>query len=154
MKRSAGILVYKIVDNKIKIFLAHMGGPYWEGINEGAWSIPKGEYVKGEKAIECAKREFEEETGLKITTDISFLMSKKVSNHKLVTIFVAQQDLSPEKFKSMKFSMEYPKGSGKYKQFNEMDNAKWIDFDEAIRLILPNQLDFLLRLKTNIKRAG
>ena len=44
MKRSAGILPYKIIDKDIYIYLEHPGGPYWDGINE--WSICKGEYKK------------------------------------------------------------------------------------------------------------
>ena len=41
MKRSAGILVYKKNKDTNYVFLAHMGGPYWQGIDIGAWSIPK-----------------------------------------------------------------------------------------------------------------
>lgn len=31
MKRSAGILPYKIEDGKVKVYLEHPGGPYWAG---------------------------------------------------------------------------------------------------------------------------
>lgn len=61
MKHSAGVLVYKIENDQVKILLCHMGGPYWKNIDEGGWSIPKGEFKK-EKAIDAATREFQEET--------------------------------------------------------------------------------------------
>ena len=41
IKRSAGILCYKFEDNNVKVLLCHFGGPYWENIDKGAWSIPK-----------------------------------------------------------------------------------------------------------------
>ena len=69
MKRSAGILVYKKENEKIKILLCHPGGPYWENTNLHSWGIPKGELDKGENQINAAKREFKEETNLSI--DIS-----------------------------------------------------------------------------------
>lgn len=153
MKRSAGILVYKLTDNKLKVFLAHMGGPFWENTNEGSWSIPKGEYQKGENARECAVREFEEETGLKIDNSIFFLGSVKVSNNKLVTIFYVEQELDNSQFKSNTFTMEYPKGSGVIQEFTEMDKAEWFDIFEAKKLILPNQIIFLNKLEEHIKRV-
>ncbi len=151
MKRSAGILVYKKDKDLYQVFLAHMGGPYWQNINIGAWSIPKGEYKKGEKAIECAKREFEEETGLQITSDLQFLGSKKVSHKKLVTIFTCSQELDNSKFKSNFFEKEFPPGSHNIQKFPEMDKAEWIPLEEAKKIILPNQLPFLLKLERQKK---
>ena len=77
MKRSAGVLVYKREDNDIKILLCHFGGPYWEGIDIGAWSLSKGEVGEGEDVIFTAKREFREETNLDINTPVFYLGSKK-----------------------------------------------------------------------------
>ena len=66
LKRSAGILVYRKVNDSIQVLLCHFGGPYWEEINEGAWAIPKGELSKGGNIVEAEKREFKEETNLDI----------------------------------------------------------------------------------------
>ena len=41
MKRSAGILPFKIVDNKLFVYLEHPGGPYWQ--DKDLWSVCKGE---------------------------------------------------------------------------------------------------------------
>lgn len=152
MKRSAGILVYRKQKDKIQLFLTRMAGPYWEGINEGAWSIPKGERTKKEKTIDCAKREFNEETGLKVDNELHFLGSKKVSHQKLVTIFITEQDLNEKNFHSNFFTMEYPLGSGVYQEFPEMDQGKWMDIEEAKKLIIKNQLWFIRKLEKKIKK--
>ena len=89
MKKSAGILMYKRENDKIKVLLCHPGGPYWEGTNLHCWGIPKGELDGDERVIDTAIREFKEETNLKVTKDgINFLASKKVSNNKLVILFL------------------------------------------------------------------
>ena len=51
-KLSAGLPLYRRVnqDDKVvlEVLLAHMGGPFWAHKDDGAWSIPKGEYESGE----------------------------------------------------------------------------------------------------------
>src|SRR6476659_7076550 len=63
MKRSAGILLYRGEGDELRLLLVHPGGPFWAKKDQGAWSIPKGEYEKGEDALAVARREFEEELG-------------------------------------------------------------------------------------------
>ena len=62
---SAGLLMFRGRDYDLQVFLVHPGGPFWKKKDVGAWSIPKGEYEEGEDPLEAAKREFEEETGIK-----------------------------------------------------------------------------------------
>ncbi len=154
MKRSAGILIYRKKEQKYQIFLAHMGGPFWQNINVGAWSIPKGEINQDEKIIDCARREFQEETGISIQPPITYLASKKVSNHKLVIIFTKEQDVDNSNFQSNFFSREFPKGSGIIRQFPEMDKAEWFDIDEAKKIINPKQLFFINRLERYLKKTN
>ena len=52
-KRSAGILLYR-QGPRLEVFLVHPGGPFWAGKDDGAWSIPKGEFDEGEEPL--AKR--------------------------------------------------------------------------------------------------
>ena len=87
LKKSAGILVYKLENNTPKVLLCHFGGPFWEGIDKGGWSIPKGELSEDEDILSAAKREFKEETNLSINEDLKYLGSKKVSHRKLAIIF-------------------------------------------------------------------
>lgn len=152
MKHSAGILVYKMDNGVPKVLLCHMGGPYWQHIDQGAWSIPKGEF-KNEKAIDAAIREFQEETGFDVDRHIlKFLGSKKQSNNKLITIFCVTQDFDTTKAKSNTFTKEWPKGSGNIQEFPEMDRAEWLDIEEAKYKILKGQVYFLEKLEKQLNR--
>ena len=62
-KLSAGLLVYRRADDGIEVLLVHPGGPFWAKKDDGAWSLPKGEYEPGEDPLLVALREFEEEIG-------------------------------------------------------------------------------------------
>ena len=50
MKRSAGILMYRIEDGELRVLLVHPGGPLFTKRDAGWWSIPKGEYLDDEDA--------------------------------------------------------------------------------------------------------
>ena len=65
-KKSSGLLLYRRRDGTLEVFLVHPGGPLWTNRAMGAWSIPKGEFGPDEDALAAARREFEEETGLKV----------------------------------------------------------------------------------------
>ena len=62
-KRSAGILMYRGAGPALELLLVHPGGPFWAKKDQGAWSIPKGEYDEDEEPLACAMREFAEELG-------------------------------------------------------------------------------------------
>lgn len=151
MKRSAGVLNYRIRENQIEVLLCHMGGPYWSGIDAGAWSIPKGE-MKEEKAIDTAVREFEEETGFSISREsLQFLGSRKQPSRKLVIVFTSSNDYDASKSYSNTFKKEWSKGSGIYMEFPEMDKAEWMSLSEAKAKILKGQVYFLMKLEQNLK---
>lgn len=151
LKRSAGILVYKKVDSSIKVLLCHFGGPYWEGMDNGAWSIPKGELLLSESCINAARREFFEETGLKCDLDLNYLGSKKVSHRKIAIIFYVECDYDLSNCSSNTFSLEWPSGSGNVQKFPEMDKYEWMDIDEAREMIIENQKFFLDKLCERIE---
>jgi len=58
--KSAGILVYRKRAGVVEVLLVHPGGPFWARRDDGAWSIPKGEYSDDEDAQAAARREFTE----------------------------------------------------------------------------------------------
>src|SRR5215467_12925926 len=62
-KRSAGLLLYRLRDGRLEVFIAHMGGPFWANKDDGGWSIVKGEFGDDEEPFAAARREFLEETG-------------------------------------------------------------------------------------------
>lgn len=150
MKRSAGILPYKIEDGHLKVFLEHPGGPFWKGIDK--WSICKGEYLN-EPAILAAIREFKEESGYEINSkDLRFLGSIKQKSGKLVTLFIVNKDLDCLKVKSNTFKREWPIGSGNICEFPEMDEARWFEIEIAKEKILSGQKNFLNKLEDYVNR--
>jgi predicted NUDIX family NTP pyrophosphohydrolase len=84
-KRSAGLLMFRTLNDQLEVFLVHLGGPLWAKKDKGAWTIPKGEYEQDENPLVAARREFEEETGFPATGDLVDLGSIKQKGGKLVT---------------------------------------------------------------------
>lgn len=151
MKKSAGILLYKKENDKYYILLAHFGGPYWENINRGAWSLQKGIVENNENIINAAKREVKEETNIDVSESIEYLATKKVSNNKLVIMFMSYFDGDINNFKSNEFELEWPKYSGIIKKYSEMDKLKWFSIGEAKEYINKSQLFFINRFEQIMK---
>lgn len=151
MKKSAGILVYRLRSKAIEVFLVHPGGPFWKNKDDGAWSIPKGEYTEDEDPLEAAKREFEEETGIPCDGDFIKLEPVKQKSGKLVLAWALEKDIDPDKIKSNLFSMEWPPKSGKMQEFPEIDKGKWYDLNEAKQKINSSQAAFIDQLVEKLK---
>lgn len=145
LKRSAGILPYKLEDGEYKFLLAHPGGPYWQGIDK--WSICKGEILKGEKCLQAAIREFQEETGQLVEGKFFFVGSEKQKSGKLITIFSTFAEIDISSMTSNTFFLEYPKGSGLIHSYVEMDAIKWFTYEEAYEKIFQGQRGILNKLK-------
>lgn len=153
-KQSAGILLYRLNDATPEVFLVHPGGPFWSKKDNNSWSVPKGEFTDEESAIEAAKREFEEETGGKITLSaMTELLPVRQKGGKIVYCFACRGDFDPLSLKSNTFEMEWPPRSGRKQSFPEVDRASWFDFISArIKIIeyqqpLLNQLEVMLTEK-------
>src|SRR5512140_3587394 len=82
--RSAGLLVYRRRNGSIEVFLVHPGGPFWRNKDDGAWSVPKGEYTHDEEALAAAQREFLEETGMSVSGTFTPLAPVRQAGGKLV----------------------------------------------------------------------
>ena len=152
MKKSAGILLYR--DHKgLEVFLVHPGGPFWKNKDEGAWSIPKGEYTEEEDPVEAAKREFEEETGIAVDGDFIALEPIKQKGGKIVAAWALEKYIDPATIKSNLFSMEWPPGSGKMQEFPEVNEGRWFTINEARLKINSSQATLLdqLAIKLNSK---
>ena len=145
VKRSAGLLMYRFRD-QIQVFLIHPGGPFWARKDQGAWSIPKGEYSAGEDPLDAAQREFLEETGLRASGELHSLGEIRQAGGKLVTAWAFQGDLDPQMLRSNTFIMEWPPRSGKMVDFPEVDRGDWFDLPSAKEKILASQQPFLDRL--------
>ncbi len=145
-KKSAGLLMYLRHNGVLQVFLAHPGGPFWAKKDLGAWSIPKGEYSPEEDPLSAAKREFEEETGLKAYGPFAPLTSIKQPSGKIIQAWAFESDCDPKSIKSNTFSMEWPPRSGKVQEFPEIDRGEWFDIEKAKQKIQPGQVGFLVEL--------
>jgi predicted NUDIX family NTP pyrophosphohydrolase len=131
MKTSAGILLYRFNKKLLEVFLVHPGGPFWKNKDEGAWSIPKGEYGEGEDPLQAATREFKEETGIAISGDFLELTTVKLKSGKYVKAWALEMDIDPAAIKSNTFMLEFPPKSGRKIEVPEVDKAEWFNIKEA-----------------------
>jgi predicted NUDIX family NTP pyrophosphohydrolase len=146
MKQSAGILLYKFINEEIFVLLVHPGGPFWKNKDLGTWSIPKGEFVEPENALDAAIREFREETGTKLNGGFIALAPVKLKSGKLIFAWACQQDLEAGSIKSNAFEIEWPPKSGNLKSFPEIDKAAWFATELAFQKINPAQTGFIREL--------
>ncbi|MGB7878377.1 MAG: NUDIX domain-containing protein [Ilumatobacteraceae bacterium] len=147
MRRSAGIVLYRLVDGRVEVLLGHMGGPFWARKDAGAWTIPKGEYDANDDALATARREFEEEVGMPVpATSFVDLGEVRQSGGKVVRAFAADGDLDAATAVSNTFEIEWPPKSGRVQTFPELDRVEWFELDTARTKIIAAQRAFLDRL--------
>jgi len=149
MIKSAGILLYRIVDEKPEVFIVHPGGPFWAKKDEGAWSIPKGEFLENENSFKAAMREFQEETGQDITAiDPIELTPVRMKSGKLILAWAVKGDADASKIKSNLFEVTFKNGSKK--SYPEVDRAAWCNLRDARIKINAAQIPFLDELEQKL----
>jgi predicted NUDIX family NTP pyrophosphohydrolase len=145
-RTSAGILLYRRSPDGLEVLIGHMGGPFWARKDDGAWSIPKGEYGEGEEPESVARREFEEELGSPVpAADLAPLGEVKASG-KVLIVWAAEGDLDAQACTSNTFELEWPPRSGRVQEFPEIDRAAWVPVDVARTKLVKGQVPFLDRL--------
>lgn len=145
------VAVRRAPGTPVQVLLAHPGGPLWARRDDGAWSIPKGEYTD-EDPRDAAAREFAEEVG--VTVDAAGLApigAITQKGGKVVTAFVIELDVDPTTSVSNTFEMEWPRGSGRRQSFPEVDRVEWFDLETAGRKILAAQQPLLGRVEDALR---
>ncbi|MFB9321264.1 NUDIX domain-containing protein [Cryptosporangium minutisporangium] len=146
-KRSAGLLLFRTVDDRLEVLLGHMGGPFWARKDAGAWSVPKGEYTADETPEAAARREFAEELGLPAPDGPLLPLGEvKQSGGKTVTVWAVAGDLSPDDVVPGTFPLEWPPKSGRIQEFPEVDRVEWFEVSTAREKMVAAQRTFLDRL--------
>jgi predicted NUDIX family NTP pyrophosphohydrolase len=149
-RRSAGILLYRRTGGGVEVLLGHMGGPFWQRKDAGAWSVPKGEYGPDEEPVAAARREFQEELGLPVPggddAELVELGTARQSGGKSVTVWAVDGDLDPDDVVPGSFAMEWPPHSGRMREFPEVDRVAWLGMAEAREKLVAGQRVFLERL--------
>lgn len=155
-KLSAGLLVYRLTSRHVlELLIVHPGGPFWAKKDEGAWSIPKGEYEEGDDAFKVALREFEEELG-QPAPEAQWLDLGEVRqpSGKRVHCWAGKADVDISTVASNTFEMEWPPRSGKMQSFPEVDDAAWLPAGVARRKLLKGHVGFVDQLVTSLSEAG
>ena len=144
MRYSAGLLPYRTTGSA-EIFLVHMAGPFWAHKDDGAWSVAKGEYdPTTEEPWQVACREFEEEVGVPAPAgEVLDVGEHRMPSGKRVRVFAVRTDADLRFVSSNMFTLEWPHGSGEYREFPETDGAAWFDLATAQRKIMTGQRGIL-----------
>ncbi len=135
--------MYRTRANKVEFLLVHPGGPFWRKKDAEAWTIPKGEIEESEEALATAKREFEEELGIKPTGPFIELAPVRQKGGKIIHAWAFEGEVDPDRISSNVFSMEWPPRSGRLQEFPEVDRAAWFDLETAKSKINPAQIALL-----------
>ena len=153
-KTSAGVLLYRRGGKSLEVFLVHPGGPFWAKKDDGAWSIPKGEFAEGQDPVEVAKREFQEETGFPLIGKPEALEPITQASGKIVYAWAIEGEIDASAIRSNRFSMAWPPHSGKRQEFPEVDRASWFDLETARRKLLKSQLPLLEQLRAKLREGA
>lgn len=150
---SAGLLLYRRMNGTLEVFLAHPGGPFWAKRDLGAWTIPKGTINDGERLLETARREFQEETGIVSSEPFIPLGSVRQRAGKTVHAWAWEGDADHTTVTSNTMRCEWPRGSGLYVVVPEIDRCEWFDPVTARAKINPAQAEFIDRLEAALQKG-
>ncbi len=143
VEKSAGAVIFRKKEGKIFYLLLHY--PSGSRVDKSYWDFPKGHIEKGENIFETARRETEEEAGLK---DIKFVEGFKEwikyffkadgkNIFKIVTYFLAET------------------GTEKIKISPEHMGYQWLAYEEAIKqLSFKNAKEILKKANDFISGKG
>ena len=150
---SAGLLLYRQSQNGLEVFLAHPGGPFWKDRDAGAWTIPKGVLDPDEDPLHAARREFREETGIEPEGPFIPLGSIRQKAGKTIHAWAWRGDADAEATTSNEMRTEWPRGSGRWITFPEVDRCAWFDGAAARERINPAQAELIDRLEAHLRGA-
>lgn len=147
-RKSAGILLYRKNNQKIEVFLAHIGGPFGK-LYKRAWGIPKGEY-DDEEPFQAARREFREEIGQEPPDSGKELASVTLMGGKTLRAWACEGTARSEGVTSNRvhvpiFGVSIPFS------FPEIDSAEWFSLSVAKAKIDPYQTPLLFEFEQWIK---
>lgn len=148
---SAGLLLFRRAGGVLEVFVAHPGGPFWRDRDTGAWTIPKGAVEAGEDLLAAAIREFVEETGITPTPPFVPLGSVRQKAGKTIHAWAWEGDADADTISSNTMKTEWPRKSGRWIEYPEVDRCAWLPPDEARRLLNPAQAELVGRLEAMLE---
>ena len=154
-RTSAALLAFNLeASGEVRVFLGHMGGPFWASKDDGGWSIPKGEYdAATEDPRAAARREFAEEIGVPAPEgDLMDLGVHLQPGGKRIHCFAVAAQRPLRFVASNEFAMEWPRRSGIVRSFPEIDRAEWFALADAAHKLVPGQVPILRALAEVLQR--
>jgi predicted NUDIX family NTP pyrophosphohydrolase len=142
-RTAAGLFLFRKRADGPEVLLVHLGGPFWARKDHGAWSIPKGEANEGEELLTAALREFAEETGYQPQGTPFGLGHIRQPGGKVVHAWALEGDFDVQTLTSNTFTVETPKGSGRSREYPEVDRAEWFKIEDARARLIPAQVPLL-----------
>ena len=139
--------MYRVAEEGAEVLLVHPGGPFWRDRDAGAWTLPKGGVHDGESLLEAACREFEEETGVRPRGPYLELGSVRQRAGKRVHAWAWEGDADPTRVTSNVCRAEWPRGSGRFITYPEVDRCAWFAPEAARAHLNPAQAEFVPRLE-------
>jgi predicted NUDIX family NTP pyrophosphohydrolase len=155
--KSSGLLQFRIsASGTLEVLIVHPGGPFWVKKDDGAWSVPKGEYGDDDEPFAVAVREFTEELGSPPAKSLDVLELGEIRqpSGKRVTVFAQRGDFDASSCSSNTFDLEWPRGSGKVQSFPEVDRAAWVPASTAKVKLLKGQAPFIDLLVDQLRTSG
>lgn len=143
---SAGIIPYRFINGEIEFFVGHPGGPYWK--SNPYYAFLKGGIEDNEDSLMAAKREFEEESGIKLPDDITLISLGSVKQNSKKTVFAygVNFDIDAEKCYSNECQVEHPSKSGILITIPEIDKYAWFTIKELSEITNKNHLFFYQKI--------
>jgi predicted NUDIX family NTP pyrophosphohydrolase len=151
---SAGLVLFRRGERGLEIFLAHPGGPLWKSRDVGAWTIPKGLIDEGEDPLAAARREFREETGIDASGPFLPLGTVRQKAGKVVHGWAWEGDADAATTTSNSARMEWPRKSGRWVSYPEIDRCGWFTAAVAREKMNPAQAGFIDRLEELLAAGG
>ena len=113
--------------------------------SKGRWTIPKGHIEPGETAKQTARREIEEETGLKNVSVLSWLGKVQFKYRRTTTLVLMTTQVYLVK------SLDKNEKTVKEKWMNAI---KWFDFADALEAVEYEDIEKLMLLAKTKIRSG
>lgn len=146
--------MYRKRKDELEVLLVHPGGPLWEKKDQGAWTVPKGEYQENEEPLAAAQREFFEETGFIASGDFIELGFVRQKSGKVVIAWAFEGDCDPAQLVSNTCEIEWPPKSKKRLEIPEVDRGRWFTLSTARQFIRLKQAPLLETLENRVAPNG
>lgn len=116
---AAGCLIWREKKDKLEVLIIHR--PHYDD-----WSLPKGKQDDGETIAETAVREVREEVGLQVTLGVPLAVTRYTVKHGKKEVFY--------------WAAQLPAGAQAEADHGEVDVLRWVNLDQA-RKLLTNESD-------------